>query len=189
MSRKNYHFPNREIVIYKKISRVLLGILLFGVLGIFSVSEEKTAEAASASISIQSKENKLVKGDTVYVLVTVSSMSEIYGFEAYFSYDNRYLRFVSGGKLVHGNDDAFHIQDVERSTGTNKIVYSIKFKARKAGSTSVELKKPYRVLGEGSTKMSISYDSINMLIVEKREQAAHCKSKVAILRQVLSFLC
>lgn len=152
-------------------SRVLLWILLFCVPCIFWSVHEIQAEAASASITVQARDEKLVEGDSVYVLVTISSMEDIYGFEGYFSYDSRYLKFLSGGKLVHGNDDEFHIQDVERSTGTNKIIYSIRFKARKAGSTSVELRKPYHVLGKGNTKMSVSYDGINMLIVEKSKQS------------------
>lgn len=145
-------------------------IFFLGLVLVSAIFMKNSAEAASASISVQSRENALTNGDTVYVLVTVSSMDEIYGFEGYFKYDNRYLKFISGGKLVHGNDDAFHIQDVEHTSGTNKMVYSIKFKARKAGSTSVELKKPYHVLGKNNVKMSVSYDGINMLIKERETE-------------------
>lgn len=172
MSRKKENFPGTgKMDIWERLGRVLFGILLFGVLGVFCVIHGERAAASSASITVQAKENKLVKGDTVYILVTVSSMDEIYGFEGYFSYDNRYLKFVSGGKLVHGNDDAFHIQDLERSTGTNRILYSIKFKARKTGSTSVGLRKPYHVLGKDAVKMSVSYDEINMVIVDKETKS------------------
>ncbi len=156
----------------RRSDRVLFGILLFSFFVTAFLYAGHNAEASSASISVQTRETSLAKGDTVYVLVTVSSMDEIYGFEGYFRYDTRYLKFISGGKLVHGNDDAFHIQDVERTTGINKLVYSIQFKARKAGSTSVELKKPYRVLGRDNIKMSVSYDGVNMLIKEKTAQTA-----------------
>ena len=115
MSRKN-----KKNVEKNKISgRVLLMILMLVLAGVPFLFMKEEARAASASISVQSKENTLTKGDTFFVLVTVSSMDEIYGFEGYFRYDSRYLKFVSGGKLVHGNDDAFHIQDVERLTGRN----------------------------------------------------------------------
>lgn len=151
----------------RRFGSILVAFLLIVLTGTSCLLVKDTAKAASASISVQSRENTLVKGDTVFVLVTVSSMDEIYGFEGYFRYDSRYLKFISGGKLVHGNDDAFHIQDVEHLTGTNKIVYSIKFKARKAGNTSVELKKPYHVLGKENTKMSVSYDGMQMMIKEQ----------------------
>ena len=168
---KVYSFAARESMMHPKRRRLFISackkIFIFGMVLVSVLFLKNSAEASSASISVQSRENTLTNGDTVYVLVTVSSMDDIYGFEGYFKYDNRYLKFISGGKLVHGNDDAFHIQDVEHTTGTNKIVYSIKFKARKAGSTSVELKKPYHVLGKDNVKMSVSYDGINMLIKEK----------------------
>ncbi|MBR1740667.1 MAG: hypothetical protein IJ733_02135 [Lachnospiraceae bacterium] len=114
MSRKKRVFSGMGVIQgYRKYSRVLLGILLFGVFSISCMFTGSRAKASSASISLQARDTTLVKGDTIFVLVTVSSMDDIYGFEGYFSYDNRYLRFVSGGKLVHGNDDAFRIQDVE----------------------------------------------------------------------------
>ncbi len=157
----------KKMILITEYSRILFRILLFGVLLFHLVGTGTKASASSASISIQSKNEQIVKGDTVYIVITVSSMDEIYGFEGSFSYDNRYLRFVSGGKLVHGNDDEFKIQDLERAAGTNKITYSVKFKARKAGGIAIELKKPYHVLGKNMDKMSVSYNGKFLYINEK----------------------
>lgn len=156
-----------------KKKRRFLEILLFFMVfcGIFVGSCK--AEAASAAISIETKNNKVEVGDTVYVIITVRSSDAIKGFEGYFDYDHRYLRFESGGGVVHGNDDAFRILDVERAASATRIRYSVKFTARKAGGTSISLRKPYNVLEDdgNNTKMSVSYSALNMMIVKPESQA------------------
>ena len=152
--------------------RLFLGVLLF-LLCISGLSVMSgRAEAASATISLETKNTKLQVGDTVYVVVTVRSSRAIKGFEGYFTYDHQYLRFESGGGVVHGNDDAFRILDMERSAGTKKLKYSVKFTARKAGATSISLRKPYNVLEDdgNNTKMSVSYNGLNMAIAAPENQ-------------------
>lgn len=129
-------------------------------------------EASSASVTVETKNDKVEVGDTVYVIVTVRSMKAIKGFEGYFTYDNRYLRFESGGSVVHGNDDAFQILDMERAAGSTKLKYSVKFTARKAGGSMISLKKPYNVLEDdgNNSKMSVSYSEQYIKIDEKSGQ-------------------
>lgn len=140
----------------------LSGMLAFG----------SRAEASSASVSVETKNDKVQVGDTVYVIVTVRSSKAIKGFEGYFTYDYQYLRFDSGGGVVHGNDDAFRILDMERAAGATKLKYSVKFTARKAGGTSITLRKPYNVLEDdgNNTKMSVSHSALNMMITEPQAQ-------------------
>lgn len=128
----------------------------------------REASAAGAAISITSANLTAVSGEVVYVVITVKSDSEISGFEAYFSYDNRVLQFQTGGSVVFGNDDEFRIEDVERDSSSKMIKYSVKFLARREGSTTITLKKPYNVFGAStSDKMSVSYNSLNIVVKRK----------------------
>ena len=45
------------------------------------------ASASSAEVSIQSSEKQVVKGDIVYVIITVNSSDTMSGFEGYFTCD------------------------------------------------------------------------------------------------------
>lgn len=162
-----------------KIGNILLGILFVCFLCI--LLPDKNAGAAGATVSITTKNTTVVKGDTVYVVITVSSEEAMDGFDAYFTYDSRVLQFITGGNITSGNDDAFRINDTKREAGTTKITYSVKFRARKAGSCTISLRKPYHVYAadEESSKMSISYNSLNILIRKKAIATPKPKETIA----------
>lgn len=160
---------NRQALALHRRKRVF-GILLFCVFLFAFAAGGKKAEAAGASVDIDTKSKTVVKGDTLYVVITVESTEAIQGFQGYFSYDNRYLRFVTGGSVVHGNDDEFEIEDMDRDSSATKIKYSIKFKARKKGSCTIALKQPYNVIADddSDTKMSVSHSDLNLVIMGKK---------------------
>ena len=140
---------------------------------------ESHASADCADIKITTKQQVVSKEDTVYVMVTVTSTTAMSGFEGFFTYDNTVLQFQTGGSVVYGNDDAFQISDIDRSSTATKLKYSIKFKARKAGDTEIALTGPYHVFGEStSTKLSASYNSL-VLVVKDREKATAKEPSVA----------
>ncbi len=132
----------------------------------------KKASAAGATVSITTKNTTVTKGDTVYVVIRVSAADKMQSFEGYFSYDNRILQFVTGGSVVHGNDDKFRIQDTERESSASDITYSVKFLARKQGSTAITMEKPYSVRtdDDNATKMSVSYNTLNILVKKKAQE-------------------
>ncbi|HBA98069.1 MAG TPA: hypothetical protein DCZ23_08170 [Lachnospiraceae bacterium] len=138
------------------------------------LADSQRAQAASASVTVTAKSNSVVKGDAVYVIITVDSSDEIGGFKGYFSYDNSVLRYVTGGSVASGNDDEFLVSDTDRETGTHKIKYVVKFIARAAGSTSIELKSPYAVYsyGDSPSEMSISHIPLNIVVKKKPETQA-----------------
>lgn len=162
---------SKKIAIQEKMQKLLLGVLLFCVCIVMSGFVSQKVSAASATISVDTKSNTVVCGDTVYVVITVSSSEQIKGFEGYFSYDNRFLQFVTGGSVVHGNDDEFQISDMDRTSSANKIKYSIKFRARKKGSTTIELKQPYHVVADddSSTYMSVSYNALDVVVMDQED--------------------
>jgi len=132
--------------------------------------DSRNARAAGAMIGISTRSNTVTKGDYLYVVVTVSSSDAIGGFEGYFTYNSRVLRFETGGSVTHGNDDTFRINDTNRTSSAYKITYSVKFTARQTGSASISLKKPYHVYtdDDSSSEMSVSYNTLNILVKGKK---------------------
>lgn len=153
----------------KKQIHIFINIIIFILLLYVCLSDSKSVQAASASVSVMVKDNSVVKGDAVYVIITVDSSDEIGGFKGYFSYDNSVLRYVTGGSVISGNDDEFLVSDTDRETGTHKIKYVVKFIARAAGSTAIELKRPYAVYSydDNQTEMSVSYIPLNIVVKKK----------------------
>lgn len=135
-----------------------------------SCFQKQDSRAAVAQITIQKSQQDIVKGDTFYVIVTVTSDEEINGFEGYFSYNQNVMQFITGGSVASGNDDEIHIKDLDRETGTRKIKYSLQFRARKAGTSSVALKR-YRQIkkAEEDTKLSVGSASLEIEVISSKE--------------------
>jgi preprotein translocase subunit SecG len=92
------------------------------------------------------------------------------GFEGYFSYDQSVLQYVTGGSVASGNDDEIHIRDTEREETSTRIKYAIKFRARKAGTCRISLKKPYTVYGtEDDEKMSVGAAGLTLEILSSKD--------------------
>lgn len=161
--------------------RRMLGIVI-GILFAVTVGmcwNTVRTSAAGANITIHTKNTTVAEGDTVYLLITVESSQGISGFEGYFPYDNRVLQFQTGGSVVYGNDDEFRIVDVERNGTEKQIKYSVKFRARHEGNTTITLKKPYNVFGKDtSEKLSVSYNTLT-IVVKKKESGNHTPAPTA----------
>lgn len=143
----------------------IIGCLVFA--GCFLMKVR--TKAAVAQITIQKSQQDIVRGDTFYVMVTVTSDEEINGFEGYFSYNQNVMRFITGGSIASGNDDEIHIKDLNRDTGTQKIKYSLQFRARKAGTSSVALKR-YRQIkkAEEDTRLSVGSASLEIEVISEK---------------------
>lgn len=124
------------------------------------------ADAAGANISIKADTNKIKKGDIFYLIITVESAEGMSGFEGYFSYNQSVMKYITGGTVSSGNDDEFSISDTNREDGSTELKYSIQFKARRAGSSTISLKSPYAVYSaEDSSKMPVASNVLNILVV------------------------
>ena len=137
------------------------------------ICRENTAQAAMAQISLQKSADEIVKSDIFYVVITVAADEEITGFEGYFSYDQDIMQYITGGSVSSGNDDEIHVKDFDREAGTKKIKYSLQFRARKAGSCTVALKKCRKIqTADGSAKMSIGSASLGIQVLSRKEYKA-----------------
>lgn len=145
------------------------------------------AHASSASVDITASKSNVVKGDTVYVIITITSGDEIGGFKGYFSYDNSVLKYVTGGTVASGNDDEFLITDTDREEASGRLKYSVKFIARASGNTTLMLKSPYAVYGYGDNaeeEMSVSYSPLNIVVSPKRKPAQVTKKPASTKKPV-----
>lgn len=144
----------------------IIGLLVFAVCFLQKVR----TQAAVAQITIQKSQQEIVKGDIFYVIITVASDEEIKGFEGYFSYNQNVMQFITGGSVASGNDDEIHIKDLNRDKGTRKIKYSLQFRARKAGISSVALKR-YRQIkkAEEDTKLSVGSASLEIEVISEKK--------------------
>lgn len=168
---------NADIAVRGRTGRLFLGFLsVFFCLFLLGVPVKRT-KAAGASVSISTRNTDPVVGEEVYVIITVRSSELIQGFKAYFSYDNRVLQFVTGGSVVHGNDDEFQIDDTDRTASATKITYSVRFIARGKGSTSISLKKGFEVTADNdaSSKLSVSYTPLIVVVKNKKAETASPK--------------
>lgn len=143
--------------------------------------DSKYAQASSAAVSVTANNSNVVKGDTVYVIITITSNDEIGGFKGYFSYDNSVLKYVTGGSVASGNDNEFLVSDTDRESGSYRLKYAVKFTARAAGSTTIMLKSPYSVYGYGDNaeEMSVSYSPLNIVVSQEKEKPAEVTKKPA----------
>lgn len=152
---------------WRKIGKCLLLLLLCS---ISWKTDYSTASAAGADVSIITDANPVVSGEIFYVMITITSSQEMSGFEGYFSYNQNVMKYITGGSVSSGNDDTFSISDTDRENGSSTLKYSIQFKARRSGSSTIELKSPYSIYSaEDSEKMSVAYDSLNIRVLSKKE--------------------
>lgn len=152
--------------------RWALYIIVFMVFMAAFLINGRNVQASSASVDVMANSSNITKGDTVYVIITITSQDEIGGFKGYFSYDNSVLKYVTGGSVISGNDDEFLITDTDRESGTNRLKYAVKFTARASGNTTIMLKRPYAVYSSGDDKkeMSVSYSPLNIVVNPKKQK-------------------
>lgn len=149
-------------------NRILNFIVMFVFFVLLSFGNDRDVQASSASVTVSAENSTVVKGDTIYIVITVKSSDEIGGFTGYFSYDNSVIKYVTGGNVISGNDDEFLVSDTDRESGKKTIKYAVKFIARKAGHTRIELKHPYAVYSsEDSSEMSVSYSALDIFVEKK----------------------
>ena len=148
---------------------IVIGLLLlFGCLS-FKM-EYRTASAAGANVSIQSDVNPVVQGEIFYVIITVTSDQELNGFEGYFSYNQGVMKYITGGSVSSGNDDEFSITDTNREEASCTLKYSIQFKARRSGSSTIALKSSSSIYSaQDSAKLSVASDCFNIRVLSKKE--------------------
>lgn len=145
-------------------------ILILLVCSIIWTMDSSAVQAAGANLSIETDANPVVAGEIFYVIITITSTEKLSGFEGHFTYDQGAMKYLTGGSVSNGNDDSFSISDKDRETPSNKLKYSIQFRARRAGNSTISLKSPYGIYGgEDSGKLSVAYSPLHIRVLSKKQ--------------------
>ncbi len=147
----------------KKIFRILLIVLLCHMF-------VPNVDAASASLKMSPSSKLMVVGDKVSITISLSSSAAIGSWNFTVNYDSNYLSYVSSN--LEGS-----IQGVNNATNgsTKSKTYTITFKAKKAGSTTLSFKN-VDVISWAETSMSVSKGSSSIKIMSKEQYLASLSS-------------
>ena len=124
----------------------------------------RRAQAASATITIEPSKKNVAVGDSFYVVITIEADEAIGDVEAYFTYDDRRMEFVTGGTVAAEENKLVHIKDTISAADTIKK-YSIEFTALRKGTANVGLISPFHIMDEkGENEMSASSSKMSVTI-------------------------
>ena len=129
-----------------------------------------TSYASSGVIQFTTSTEQVAKGDDVTVVCQVISSDGFVDTSFSVRYDERYLRFLGGGKKVSGGNGVLQISSVGNSEATNKRTFSLQFKAKKKGTAVVGLKDQAQITDADGNTFSVSSNSVTIK-VNKKESA------------------
>lgn len=143
-----------------------------GVYIILSSGMAEEAMAASAAIEIEASDTGICVGDSFYIIITVESEAAIGDVDAYFTYDDKKLEFVTGGSIVSEENKLIHIKDkISDADYTKK--YSVELKAKRSGNSEIALISPFKILdAEDGTSMSTSSNRLSLYIAKEGSAGA-----------------
>lgn len=153
----------------KIIIPIILAVILIG--GILFTNQRNSAREVHFSIEV---EDKNVKKDEEFTLkVIVSSDYEMSSVDAYVSYDDELLKFVSSeNKGVLGASGILHIAD-QFEEGVKEAVYVIKMKALEVGSSEFKVYDAYSEESESSTYRKIEQAKASIEISKNETEASN----------------
>lgn len=138
-----------------------------GVCMALSPGMAKKALAASAMIGIEASESRICVGDSFYIVVTVESEAVIGDVDAYFTYDDKRLEFITGGSIASEENKLIHIKDKVSDADYVKK-YSVELKAKRSGDVEIALISPFKILNaEDGTGMSASSNRLSLHIAKE----------------------
>ena len=143
--------------------------ILYSLLGLFMLLiPTLSANAATLNISLSQSNSKIVVGNYITYTVRLSSSSAIGGTRYSFTYDSSKLTLISG--TPNGLSYDFH--------GTEKsITYTIKFKAKASGNTTVNFVLNEAIDWDGN---NFSYNKTTskttQIITQKELEASYSKN-------------
>lgn len=152
----------------KIIIPVILAVVLIG--SILLTNQINSAKEVHFGIEV---EDKSVKKDDEFTLkVTVSSDYEISSVDAYVTYDDELLEFVSSeNEGVLGASGTLHIAD-KFTEGVTEAVYVIRMKALEVGSTEFKVYDAYSQDSENSEYMKIKQAQSSIDITANESEAS-----------------
>ena len=138
---------------------------LFLMASVLASACPKSASAASATVSISNPQKQVRVGDSFYIVIEVTSDVSIGEVDAYISYNQKKMKFITGGSVISVENKLLHIQDTISEDDYSKK-YSVEFEAKRRGKAEFSLLSPFKIVdaSEG-TQMSISGNRLSMQVL------------------------
>ena len=156
----------------KRIKYLSFCILFLGILSSFFISNR--AMAAGVNIDITTKNESVVKGETITVSITLSSDQLIGDFETFLSYNSDVLEFIEGASFIAGGEGLLRLSDTNVIEGEKIRKYALEFKAKELGSSEVAIyDKPSVYDYDNNTNMSVSSNRLTIEVIAKREASSN----------------
>lgn len=156
----------------KRIKYLSFCILFLGILSSFFISNR--AMAAGVNIDITTKNESVVKGETITVSITLTSDQLIGDFETFLSYNSDVLEFIEGASFIAGGEGLLRLSDTNVIEGEKIRKYALEFKAKELGSSEVAIyDKPSVYDYDNNTNMSVSSNRLTIEVIAKREASSN----------------
>lgn len=156
----------------KRIKYLSFCILFLGILSSFFISNR--AMAAGVNIDITTKNESVVKGETITVSITLTSDQLIGDFETFLSYNSDVLEFIEGASFIAGGEGLLRLSDTNVIEGEKIRKYALEFKAKELGNSEVAIyDKPSVYDYDNNTNMSVSSNRLTIEVIAKREASSN----------------
>lgn len=141
-------------------------------------------KAGSGSLQLSATTNPVEKGEIFTVVCQITSEDAFLDASFRIHYDDKMLRFVSGGKKVTGGGGMLQIVSTGNAEATYKKTFSLQFKAKKKGTVLLAPDGDIRVTDEEGHAFSMSSNRITITIVKKGNQTVPASPQVTTLPKV-----
>lgn len=154
--------------------KIIIPVILAVVVIIGSILlTNQTNNAKEVNFGIEVEDKSVKKGDEFTLKVTVSSDYEISSVDAYVTYDDELLEFVSSeNEGVLGASGTLHIAE-QFEEGLTEAVYVIRLKALEVGSTEFKVYDAYSQDSENSEYKQIQQATASIEITANEAEASN----------------
>lgn len=128
--------------------------------------------AASGMITFTTDTPQIKKGEEITVVCEVTSKNEFTDADFYVIYDSKVLTFKEGGSKVSGGHGLVHVSSTGNSDAVQKRTFSLQFKAKKAGATTIEINDTAKISGSDGTGVSVSSNQLSIQVTKEGAEAA-----------------
>ncbi|BCJ93457.1 hypothetical protein acsn021_10260 [Anaerocolumna cellulosilytica] len=131
------------------------------------------SQAASVTITLTTKNERLKVGEEIIVNLKLSSQEKVGDFQGYVTYNADILEFVSELDFIAGGEGLVKITDTNVAVGDSSRKYTLKFIAKKLGTSEIALKDLTDIFEfESGETMSVSSNQLTIQ-VEAKEAASN----------------
>jgi len=148
-----------------KQNRIAAGVcLLITAMAVLFLSEVKTVQAASASVSIESDMEEVTVGEEITISIHIKADAKIGYVEAYLDYDDSVLEYLTGDEGIAGGNGVIKLY-ASLSDAKKSKQYAMTFRGKKKGSCILSFSEDPSVF-EADTEdaMSVSYEDLSLQV-------------------------